>query len=464
MPHATTTICSAVHCYHVHADGITIAHDRIPMKGLSDCAIYEFDISKTNGTFMNSVVTKVKLQLYYTSLGKVEFLEIDDFQSVLATDILMNSNKVYANKDFLANNEKNISTVLLNHSPTDYICNVITASSDSFLLLIRCIDDKDTGYIGGQSTPYGTFSSWEKNSLDIESPPRLIIETKTETGSKNHITHLMKYTSSEINAVQKMPSKSLGGYASHNTIYPGINDNSAMEQNLISIDGKYHTDHIGIDKIFGPSKNLEQYRCVAIVQKSLPNYVADDVEINLIQEKSGIQLDIGIEVPLFDSRFCNIKDAVSLGDTEIFSDSISILDYSIGHFNGGHISIPDAGFDSIISSYDFNKITGNAEFILEDEMPNIAAGTSFTINPAPSQIIIDETISPSENSNYFFGFIKQKGSNKVSFEQIRENQGRMHNGDTVYMWIKKTMPKNTKMMDKTNAAIIFKFKERHIVQ
>ena len=136
-------------------------------------------------------------------------------------------------------------------------------------------------------------------------------------------------------------------------------------------------------------------------------------------------------------------------------------------FEGGYV-IFDPGTTDVmtqITSFDITGIAGSriATFIIDRDLSSnsFGIGTSLRINPGPCQIISNETIAPTENSNRFFGFINNGGSNEIGYNNIKERNDIMQDYDVFYLWIKRTLINNTKASLDTGALILIEFDDWH---
>lgn len=230
--------------------------------------------------------------------------------------------------------------------------------------------------------------------------------------------------------------------------------------------------YLDVDALFDtkPTSSLVQYRCVAIQQQSVVTstpWQTTFPKILLTQNpNTDVVIDIGVEVPEWDVHNGTLATSVS-GDNEITSTTatvgtaLGVTNYEDGFFNGGHLVLDPDGdsvgpLNYIIDSYEFNA--GVATFFLEDDLPSttIAAGTAFRINPAPSQVIANETTSPNNNNGRFSGFLGAGGTGNIVLE---EHSNVIFDYDVFYIWIKRTL-KNNKKSSSDSGAIITILAER----
>lgn len=410
---------------------------------------------------------------------------------------------------------KNIASIALGASANDLFCQdlttKITGSTNINIGIRRKSSETGNGYIeiGGKNLLLGTDTDW-RNAATTELSVKPCLNITYELNELNHIELDLRYTTSDPTSDQNTPSNSIGGYMAPNRIFTRvqIGDYVSSSQKSITISDLYSVPNLSsgiiqigpeimryssvsgqlinisdrgvipqsysfpssmdpfadfvyyldIDNLFDkrPSKNLIQYRCVAITNTS--TFSAKNVIITIIQDDlSDVQIDAGIEVPTFDARSGTINASVSSGSKIFTSASSIVLNYPDNLFADGHIIFDPSvtAFNAIIKSYSFSA--GIATFIVDRNLPALISGTSFRINPAPSQTITDDITSPSENSNRFFGFFSNNASNILSFNNIRENQGTLNTNDVFYLWVKRTLTKNKKSSSSTGSVIIIRF-------
>jgi hypothetical protein len=393
----------------------------------------------------------------------------------------------------------------------DDLSNIQTAinTPGSYYLGIRRQDTtRDTLVeLGGSALITGIGTGWSAAAADeVQGWPKLVV-TFTETDA-SHVQHELRYTTSDPTSVQSTPANSLGGYFASNEVFTTaqIGDFVSSSQTTIEIDsGSSLPSAVGIaqvgpeiisftgidsdnrqltgvtrgvapenasfpsevdqfleyirylvvDDLFDkkPSTELVQYRCVAVVQTSAT--ALNNVQVSLVQNANAdVQVDVGIEVPAFDATEGTLQDAITAGAVTFNSASAAVRNHVTGYYDGGHIIIDPTGtaFEAIIESYDDDGV--KATFILDSAMPAFAGGETFRINPAPAQTIINERTAPVANSNRFFGFLGDGGSNQIGYLSLRENVGTLNQHDAFYLWVKRTLTRNQKSTFNTGAIVV----------
>lgn len=238
--------------------------------------------------------------------------------------------------------------------------------------------------------------------------------------------------------------------------YPAITEPFPEFVHYLSTDGLFDTK---------PTSAMVQYRCVAIQQQSDTDasWQTTFPQVILTQNPNAdVQVDIGIEVPTFDVHYGTFQVGVTGGNEFTSNDAdagttLGVIEYPDGFFNGGHIIIdPDGSglgpLNHIIDSYEYDSGTGLATFFLEDDLPasEVVAGTEYRINPAPSQVVLNEVTAPNQNTGLFTGFFGDGGTSTVT---LQEHNTSMLNFDVFYLWIKRTLTRNKKSGSDTGAII-----------
>ncbi len=372
--------------------------------------------------------------------------------------------------------------------------------------------------LGGLTMSKGIDTAWqESGGITITYPPVLLISVEQTPESNNNsvepIQHVLRYTTSDPTTNQNTAGNSLGNYMSPNNIYTRsqISEPINTKQTTVTISSDSSSSlpsksglaqigpeifkftgidttnrqltgitrgvmqfsypafvrpfgdyihYLSIDSLFNqrPPSGLTQYRCVAITQISQAwtstEQTATSVRLALVKNPtSDVQVDIGIEVPEHDSHYGSISSISGNILSSTTTSTRGVSGFPSGYFDGAFISINNGTHESIIASYDMDGST--AEFILEDAIPSgVIVGHNFVIFPAPAQSISNETVKPSNNSNRFFGFFGDGGSNNPGFGSIREFGDTMRNDDILYIWIKRTFTDNKRSSDDTGAVIV----------
>ena len=405
--------------------------------------------------------------------------------------------------------KKNLIRVGLDVTTDTQLQTSINTPGNYFLGIRRTDVTRDTRIeVGGASLVTGIGTGWGAATADeAAGPPRLVV-TFTET-DVSHPTQELRYTTSDPTTAQNTPSNSLGGYFASNEVFTTaqIGDFISSEQTTIDIESGgtlptatgiaqigpeivsftgVDTDneqltgvvrgvappssfpsevdqfpeyirYLAVDDLFDkkPSAELVQYRCVGVAHTS--SIALYSATVFLAQNNdANVQIDIGIEIPAFDATEGTFQSAVSSGSVTFDSESTTVRSQATGYYDGGHIVVDPGGddFEAIIESYDDDG--AKATFILDTAMSGFSLGTTFRINPAPAQTIINERTAPVTNSNRFFGFLGEVGSNQLDYCSLRENEGTLNQNDVFYLWVKRTLIQNKKSTNDTGAVVIIK--------
>ncbi len=413
---------------------------------------------------------------------------------------------------------KSKRTVTLGTGSTASACTALrdaaVGQTDRFFAVGIRRDQSVTGtgavQLGGQVLHSGEDTDWEEaTGTNLKGPPNLIVTY--ELDEEPHIELEMRYTTSDPTTAQGTPTNSVGGYASSNAVYSGakLGDHISPSSSVISIASgsslpsrtsgliqigpeiiKYggldassgqiisltrglvpasafpatvepfaeKINYLVVSDLFNtnPSVGVDQYRCVAIINVS-ENRPAQSVQVILRQSPgANVQVDIGIEVPKFDTHN-GAQFSTEASDGQIISDNTNFTTFATSFFDGAHIVI-DGGTSAIVESFDVGS-TGIATFILDRNVGTVSSGTGFRINPAQSQRTTNDVTAPVTNSNRFLGFFDDGGSNDIGFDNLRENVGDLQQYDLFYVWVKRTLVENIEEADDIGAIIIVEFED-----
>lgn len=312
------------------------------------------------------------------------------------------------------------------------------------------------------------------------------------------------YTSSTANSVQSTPENSLGGYPSTNGVYTATTTTAAMTTiqtdalvtalptevtglaqigiEIVNYTGASALELTGlsrgkvpnstpiglphtfsaitenvfyltIDNLFNPlfDNTYKQYRCIAIENPS--SVEIENVEVVLIQDNDAdVTIDIGIEVPSHDYRTGTVTSTTS--NLIITNNAFAGL-FADNYFAGSFLTVTAGGGigeTSVISSY--TGATGT--FVLEDALVGVAVASTFAIDAAPCQRILNQLTKPLANSR-FFGFLSEGGSAELGYNGIREHGSQFLQNDVFYLWICRTLEQNVKAKANTAAVILLKY-------
>lgn len=465
-------------------------------------------------------VTNIELEFMYQKsnsklpINQLEIVAISDPAPLSASDLWdsINSSTVILATITLDKNAKTLykANIGIKDSIGADILGTAFKNDGDFCIAIRrkMIDESEDGQIliGGKNLLYGENEDWRLSS-DSEVSFSTKLNITYIVDDKDHIQHEMRYTTSDPTTSQTNGSNSLGGFTALNQVYTRVqigdfinssqdsmtifesddpptetgilqvgpeiirfgtingNELSSLTRGVINDQGfpssldpfAEYVHYLELDKLFDQNiTNEDTYRCVSIINTT--NFRAENIRIALIQDKdSDVQIDAGIETPRFETRYGTLSEEITSESTVVLSESDGVRNNSAGFFDGGHIIIDPNGsaFHAIIDSYDDNG--AEAEFILDRTLTTFSAGTEFRINPAPCQIIRNQTTRPVENSGFFFGFFNEGGSNYLSFDGIHENQGSLEQYDVFYIWLKRSIKSNVKRSSSTGAILLIRF-------
>jgi len=419
-------------------------------------------------------------------------------------------------------NYKKSNTITIGNSITDQACldvkDTLINGTYFTVVLRRKTTSTTDGYvdIGGQNMLNGTDNPWRITSGDeIAFLPTITIQY--EEAATDVITFDMRYTTTDPTTDQNTPSNSLGGYFSPNNVFvrSQIGDDMSNSQKTLTVssdaDNSFPEATTGMIQVgteiiryssidvtnrllsglsrgvvpFGgafsnsvqehadfvnyldpsllfdrnPTEGLSQHRCVAIFNPISAN--AFGCVFYLVQDPNAdVQIDIGIEVPAFDSRNISLSSDVSSGSNTFYTTATLVQNYATDFFVGGYITLDITGtpISAIITAY--SSVGGIAQFTVDRSLSSLTMGTICTIYAAPSQIISNETDTPISNNDRFFGFTIENGaSNDISFNNIRENKGVVATNDIIYLWIKRTLKKNSSSKLDTGSLIIISYND-----
>jgi len=399
-----------------------------------------------------------------------------------------------------------------------------TGANQNFSVGIRkaasTTNDHGVVFVGGQTLEFGEGAPWEvAGSNELAAKPSIIV-TWSNTSGGSWSEQFMRYTASDPTSNQSTPSNSIGGFVAPNRVFirtqisdeisstqttipvlgsPGIPETSGLFQvgpeimrygnkgsnQLLNVSRGVVPSAVGypatiypvkefghfleVDNLFdrSPTTGFSQYRCVAILYDD--NTIAiSNVKVILIQDPdANAQIDIGIEVPEFDSHDGTATSAITTTFTvnnegaspEIFNLHLSkgALPDGSDLFEGGFVTFDEGGSNETMAQITSFDRSGTITTFILDRNVNLAAGTTFRINPGPAQIIINEVTPPTSNSSRFFGFLGDGGSAEIGKNNIRERNSTMINSDVFYLWIKRTLTANISSQATTGGVIMVQF-------
>lgn len=470
-------------------------------------AFYEWDFTGWPEYFLDKLMLSSQIKLYVQNsssspvrnIGMVLlnsdaesspndiFNEINNTETYIYTSEVRNTNKhlllVGGNADDIHNSILNTGKVTIGIKP-------INLSQNSQM------------HVGGISMSQGIDTPWSvANGINMPDPPYLVLEMEQDINFSP--IHYMKYTTTTSPwLADPLPGNSLGGYVSEHLINPVVllDESASAQQNFVNIDlvpestpssgfallgseiikynnlneeekqlqnitraivppfsyssntqpYKEQVHFLKTDAIFEsrPNEGLIQYRCVALEMQN--SSITFPTVILTQNPNADVKIDIGIEIPKWDSHGGSISEDV-IDDNIIRSTSEDVIGFPNGFFDGGHIVLNNFPTveNAIIDRYEYDA--GIATFYLQSNLPpdTFFEGAFFSIKPAPSQIIINDTSPPVVNG-YFSGFFGEGGPNRVV---LSEHLNTMNVGDLFYIWIKRTFTQNKSQKENSGAII-----------
>lgn len=448
---------------------------------------------------------------HYLYVGKAGTVDGDDYSLPDFFDALVNSTPFYSQK--LQANNKQYHNIPIGSTPTDAFCIDLTDALldeeiQNYFLGIYVNQPGDSVEIANEMLA-GEDTEWAENTdVTFQETECAYISIELKLSEYKGVDFDLYYTNIDPASLTATSKDSLGGYSTEVSIYtsksvlgsyspidttisidgsgtpdetmlcqigPEIVSASAIDNSTLSLQrgpnqgfGNYgipgvckpsKIQYLDVDALFGSSLITSvQYKCVALKQVLNDGFQASNVELKLIKsDTNDFVVDIGIEVPRHDSYHAEIHSEIDVGDKIVTSIDLDLIGQSSGFFNGSHITVDPDGdengpFTSVIES--FSVSSGIGEFVLADSCPGFSSSTRFIIHPAPSQRIKSDDVAPGSNSELFFGFLDDGGSNVIDYNDIRQNGAIMKNSDLIYIWIKRGINVNSKARTDTGAVIV----------
>lgn len=318
---------------------------------------------------------------------------------------------------------------------------------------------------------------------------------------KSEIAFLL--TSVEPDIDQSISSQSIGGYASTSSVYgeSSLSSDIALYDSSIILDsvsgvsgynflninseiinvtsvsstnvevlnrafGGILNSHISSDKVRAISltsvfnnrfnDSFEQYRCIAIKNTSTTGTAYDFqvyVKRNSFSKRSKIR--IALEFPKNDY----ISSEATGGTKLSIIDTALSDDFPDNHFQDALLRITSgSNIDQtrIISSYDLSSKT----FILDSSLPYITIeGVQYEIESGPSQRIKSGLIQPESGTEKVTNFSLANKDNPLYLSYYDRDHGSdLQPGDTVYIWIKRTLDKDADEYNNNNAILTINYR------
>jgi len=479
-----------------------------------------YDITKVKLEFWHN---KIDVDTPITSF---EFVELTSQPSITAGSIVyseITANDVWKTQQ-LRSTAKTKEIVTLGNGSTSAACmwfNTKMSAGSWFGVGIKGSQGSGggTAELGNLSTLEDEGEYWREADADeIAAPPRFIITWQESLNETDFSSFAMRYTTADPTTSQGTPSNSTGGYVAPNEVYtagkidefldstqtyiqlssdttiaesaglvqvgPEIarfaSTNESTDQLLGLTRGvspaafpssivpeREKVRFLEIDKLFDtrPTEELTQYRCVAFV---VENTSMSNVTVNLRQSAdANVQVDVGIEIPLYDIREDELDAAVASsnvfamsGESLIYPRTgTDLLEAGSDLYVGGYALIDYDGTSELVQilSYDVNDGQTQGTFI-SDRAFTKPSGTLVRILPAPCQRFSNDATIPISNSNRFLGFFGDGGPNRPN--SVDRDGGNLYRPyDAFYLWIKRTLAGNNASENNTGAVIYVRYTE-----
>ena len=424
----------------------------------------------------------------------------------------------------LRSTAKTKETVTLGDGSTAAACvwfNTQMSAGSWFAVGIKGSQDtgEGTAELGNLSTLEDEGEYWREAGADeIAAPPRFIITWQESLNETDFSSFAMRYTTADPTTSQGTPSNSTGGYVAPNEVYTTgkidefldstqtyiqlssdttIAENAGLVQvgpevarftsanestdQLLGVTRgvapsaypssivpeRENVSFLEIDKLFDtrPTEELVQYRCIAFVVENSP---LANITVNLRQSADvDVQVDAGIEIPIYDIREDELDNAVTAsnvfamsGDSLVYPRTgVVVLEAGSDLYEGGYALIDYDGTPELvqISSYDVNDAQTQGTFIADRAFTK-ASGTPVRILPAPCQRFSNDATVPVSNSDRFLGFFGDGGSNNP-YSVDRDGGNLYQPYDAFYLWIKRTLTANNAAENNTGAVIYIRYTE-----
>lgn len=321
--------------------------------------------------------------------------------------------------------------------------------------------------------------------------------------SKSDISFLL--TSVEPDIDQSIPSQSLGGYASTSTVYnetlltsdAGLYDSSLSIDSITGISGynflNINSEIINVETVSSTNINVlgrsfgdilnchvasdsvraigltsvfnnrfnnlfEQYRCIAVKNTSTIDTAYDFqvyVKKNSFSKRSSIRIALEMSLNDYISSESTGGTKLSVIDTTLSGDFVD------NHFQNALLRITsgsNVNQTRIISSYDLSSKT----FILDSSFPYIVeSGVQYEVESGPAQRIQSGLILPAVGSERVTNFSLANKDNplSLSYYSDRDHGPDLQPGDTVYIWIKRTLDKDADEYSNNNAILTVNYRK-----
>ena len=304
------------------------------------------------------------------------------------------------------------------------------AKSDISFLLTSVEPDIDQSISSQSIGGYGSTSS-VYNEVSLSSD----IDLYDSSATVDSISDISAYTFININSeIMKVNSISSTTINISNRSFGGI-----LNSHIISDKVKA----ISLTSVFNNRFNdlFEQYRCIAIKNTSAIDTAYDlqvYVKRNSFSKRSKIR--IALELPKNDY----ISSAATNGTKLSVVDTTLSDDFVDNHFQDALLRITSGSNINqtrIISSYDLSSKT----FILDSSFPYIvSSGVQYEIESGPAQRVQSGLIQPEVGTEKVTNFSLANKDNplSLSYYEDRDHGSDLQPGDTVYIWIKRSLDKD----------------------
>jgi len=206
------------------------------------------------------------------------------------------------------------------------------------------------------------------------------------------------------------------------------------------------------------SETFKQYRCVAVKNTGEANDIAYSMGVFLKRGSSNTHssVRIAVEMPLTDyvsERTATGGASISLTDTTLSGD------YEDNQFAGARLTLTSGlniNQSVIIASYDKTL----KQFVFTSSLPySVSAEDKYVIEPCPAQRVSTGIVSPVSGTSFVSDFrtpgLYDPIPINVSGDRINGND--LHPSDVFYVWIERTLDKNSEAFPANTFCLSFTY-------
>jgi hypothetical protein len=191
------------------------------------------------------------------------------------------------------------------------------------------------------------------------------------------------------------------------------------------------------------SNSLKQYRCFAVKNNSASDSLGNvRVFIKSTSPNPFVEYRIAIEAARTDSIRSTATSATALS----ISDSSIANSVPDNFYKGRTILItsgPNTNERRIIASFDGETGT----FVFDSSLPTpLTTGTTYLVGSSPSQRIAFSTLPPDVDNDFVSEWQTASSPSDaidINIKGNRQNASTMKPGDVVYVWVERSLMKNT---------------------